>query len=353
MRKYFLFTVCLMLSTIAFSQKGNNYKTITVQPKQTLFGIAREYNIPVNELKKCNEEYAPNYILKIGDKIKVPVGTSAQEKVSPPKTTPSNTEKTAAVPTKTPVQSDVKPSSTTYVTHIVKKGETLSSISRTNGIALKDLKALNGFTDNTNLSIGQKLKIKANTNSIASSKTAIATTTPKNEEVKTIEKAQATVSPQPAPTDTKVVVTEAPKPVEVIAPAKTIEKEQTSATTADVPTTNAETFPKENVKLVGGDMEHSYNATMNKNTKKTIRGIGCVAKAKELTNTSFVLYNHAEVGDVVKIVNLMSKKVAYLKVVGKVKEDDPNGENIIQISPETAKMMNTNETKFLVEVTGY
>ena len=76
MQKYFLFTVCLLINVIAFAQNSAKYKTITIQPKQTLYGIAREYNVPASEIKKSNPQYAPDFKLKIGDKIKIPVSTA-------------------------------------------------------------------------------------------------------------------------------------------------------------------------------------------------------------------------------------------------------------------------------------
>jgi N-acetylmuramoyl-L-alanine amidase len=44
----------------------------------------------------------------------------------------------------------------------VKKGETLTGIAKSNGMTLKDIRSLNGFSENVNVKIGQKIKVKSN-----------------------------------------------------------------------------------------------------------------------------------------------------------------------------------------------
>ena len=93
----------------------------TVKSGDTLYGIAKKYNLTVDELKKLNN--LTSNTLSIGQKLIV--STSAQDMES---------------------------------TYTVTKGDTLYGIANKFGVTVNDLKMLNNLTSNT-LSIGQILKI--------------------------------------------------------------------------------------------------------------------------------------------------------------------------------------------------
>lgn len=103
-----------------------------VQKGESLFKVAKKYNISVGELKKLND--LSSDALSVGQKLLVSkAGKSAS----------NDTEKV-----------------TTNVTyHTVEKGETLYSISRKYGVKVDTIKRLNSLKDVT-LSVGQKLRIK-------------------------------------------------------------------------------------------------------------------------------------------------------------------------------------------------
>lgn len=100
------------------------YDNYTVQRGDSLWSIAQRYNITVNELINLNE--LENTILQIGQNLKVP-------KIN-----------------------IVEPE---YEIYIVKKGDTLWSISKENGLTVNEIKELNNLTSNL-LSVGQEIKIK-------------------------------------------------------------------------------------------------------------------------------------------------------------------------------------------------
>ena len=100
------------------------YDNYTVQKGDSLWSIAQKYNITVNELINLNE--LENTILQIGQNLKVP-------KIN-----------------------IVEPE---YEIYIVKKGDTLWSISKENGLTVNEIKELNNLTSNL-LSVGQEIKIK-------------------------------------------------------------------------------------------------------------------------------------------------------------------------------------------------
>jgi len=50
---------------------------------ETLFGIARQYQVPIQELRKINN-FSSSYVLKAGDIVKIPVDTSPPATLPPP-----------------------------------------------------------------------------------------------------------------------------------------------------------------------------------------------------------------------------------------------------------------------------
>ena len=93
--------------------------TYIVKSRDTLWSIAKKYNIPVSELKNLNN--LTNNMLSVG-------------------------------------QSLVIPETNDYKTYIVKSGDSLYKIARENNINVNDLIKLNNLT-NTVLQIGQQLLI--------------------------------------------------------------------------------------------------------------------------------------------------------------------------------------------------
>jgi len=105
------------------SIEDEDYDIYVVKKGDSLWSIATNYGITVDELVNMNN--LSSLTLQIGDKLRVPVtgGTSGSK------------------------------------TYIVKKGDTLWSIARENGLTVDELKSLNNLTSNL-LSLGQELIVK-------------------------------------------------------------------------------------------------------------------------------------------------------------------------------------------------
>lgn len=104
---------------------------------ETLYSIARKYNISVDEIYRKNSSLTPSS-LRVGQEIVVGYDKSKEGKVvyevvDDMYTHPSNNSQ-----------------------HFVKKGETLYSIARKHGLSVAKLKQLNNLSSNT-IEIGQKL----------------------------------------------------------------------------------------------------------------------------------------------------------------------------------------------------
>lgn len=102
------------------SKEENNKNTYTVKSGDTLYSIARKYNISVDKLKEAND--LSNNILSIGQVLIIPT-----EQVD-------------------------------YILYTVKSGDTLYAIARNYGITMQELMDFNNL-GSTLLSVGQTLKI--------------------------------------------------------------------------------------------------------------------------------------------------------------------------------------------------
>lgn len=109
-------------------EESGNYIVYTVKSGDTLYSIAKNYNIAVSDIIELNK--LSNNILNLGQRLLLPV----EEKVI----------------------------ETKYNTYVVKSGDTLYSVAKKYGISVTELKEINDLFNNT-LSIGQKLLVPATT----------------------------------------------------------------------------------------------------------------------------------------------------------------------------------------------
>ena len=124
----------------------SNANEHTVDVGQTLYSVARQYNVSVKDLAEWNN-FATDEKIKVGQ-VLIVKGTT--------KTTPTPPSKAVVVAPKT-----VEPKATTNgsTIHLVQKTETLYSISKRYGVTTKQIQDWNNMTDN-NVKLGQKLVIK-------------------------------------------------------------------------------------------------------------------------------------------------------------------------------------------------
>ena len=118
-----------------------NHSVYIVGKGDTLWSIARKYNVKVGTLASYNG-LSENSILQIGKRILVP--SKYKSSTPPPKKVK-------------PVTKSVKPTKTIYYT--VKKGDTLWSIARKYNVKVGTLASYNGLSNLNRLKIGQKLRV--------------------------------------------------------------------------------------------------------------------------------------------------------------------------------------------------
>lgn len=124
------------------AQTISKTNTHTVLKGESLFTLAKAYDISIEDLKKINNLKSGS--IKVGQELKLSLAAEPNTEVN----------NTTAI-------TEMKPN-----THKVKNGENLSSISKKHNISIDDLKKFNK-TVGRNIQIGQELKLSEN-NDIAS-----------------------------------------------------------------------------------------------------------------------------------------------------------------------------------------
>lgn len=128
-----VFTAFLGISAFAES-------THLVKKGETLYGIAKKYQITISELKAANN-LSDKDVLKAGQKLVIP--SADIENAATLSSTNSSTSN----------------SSSKTETYIVQKGDTLYGIAKKYDIKVSEIYSLNGMSQKDVLKVGQKLKV--------------------------------------------------------------------------------------------------------------------------------------------------------------------------------------------------
>src|SRR5699024_2913303 len=147
------FICALGMPGILPAQSSNTH---TIQQGETLFSIAREYDIDIQYLKKWNDLQADQ--LSIGQSIIVGRG--------PGNTASSSTGNTVS-PGSSPAGNAFSSAAGNTRTHTVEKGETLFSVSKQYQVTVAELKEWNNLTSNA-IHVGQPLAVRSSAATSAS-----------------------------------------------------------------------------------------------------------------------------------------------------------------------------------------
>lgn len=135
--------------------EGAAMATVTVARGDTLYSLAKKYNMSVDELARLNDLSAP-YTLTPGQKLKVGRVT---ERTAPQTVVVKKTD--ASVPVASKPQAEIVNSTTRVAVSEIKvgAGDTLYSISRKYSVPVNDLAVMNKLTPPFTLSVGQTLRV--------------------------------------------------------------------------------------------------------------------------------------------------------------------------------------------------
>ena len=210
--------------------------------------------------------------------------------------------------------------------HVVKKGDTLYSISKQYKITVAEISKANAITANSGIKIGQTLLIPTKGNAKAQAinykPMAVPSTpdTPYREE---------DIRPRAAMIEKPQPVAEIAKPIIVTEGLRTT-------------STNVEEYPV----IFNQYSIHGYKIKRNK---------GAANYLSDITsgNQHLAFYNDAETGSVIRVTNLMNQKTIFVKVIGRVPPVDAGNEIAVKLSSKAAQDLGAADEKFLVEVASF
>lgn len=282
--------------------------THTVEPKETLYSVARKYNVPPRELAAYNNLTIETG-LTIGQVIKIPPTGRA----TAGKPAPVNPKSADITTTSVPVY------------HKVGKKETLYHISKLYpGASIDDIKKWNklnsdGLSEGMNLIVGfkkEKVSAPVVTEPVAEKKPVV-TEIKKEEPVK----------------EKPVVVTET-KPAEPVmtAPVKSPEPSKVTGKNFN-----------------GGYFKSLYQEQLSANkSMKEESGTAAVFKSSSGWEDGkyYCLHNTAPAGSIIKITNKSNQKVVYAKVLDVIPDLKQNAGIAIRLSNAAADELGAGENNF-------
>lgn len=165
------------VGTIAGTPVGK----IILQPKQTIYGITKQYRISETDLRKLNPELDSH--MKIGDEITLPL-TSIKKYGGDQPTVTATSVKTVETPVEKPVTSTPALEGESYV---IQPKDNYYRITKQFGISQQDLYTLNPGLEEKGLKPGETIKIKkVNTDPVAETTSSKAKMDSENENSSTV-----------------------------------------------------------------------------------------------------------------------------------------------------------------------
>jgi LysM repeat protein len=270
----FLLTDPAAAGQAAYSVNGHPARHI-IEKGDTWYSVARKYNVVYADLRQANP--AVPETLHVGDTLSLPA---------------------PAVPAK-PVARDK--------THVVKRGETLSSIAARYGTTVKQLVEWNHLQSK----------------SIAAGKTLVV--------------GHEVIAPPKAPPPSAAVRHDS------VAPPAARHDSVKPALAADSGMTKQE---------ANANREKSRETTFSKGREEiTEEGVVAWIQDPELSpGKYFGLHRTAPTGTIVRVTNRMNRRIVFVKVVGRLPDTGDNGGILMKISKAAAEKLGVIDAKFQAEL---
>lgn len=275
----------------------------TVVPKETLYSIARTYQVSMEDIKRWNN--LPDNNLSVGQELTIrrpgPVAVRAPQ----------------------PIQHNRPEPVSRKGTHTVQPGQTLFSLSREYNVSVDQLKEWNGL-DSNELKIGQTLYVAQPERGGQRNETAR--------------------------------VEEAP-PV-VREPVSSSRPQQESAATENTPERNAPVTrnspPASRPEDRGQSAESIRISESLKNGDEIIEGgLAELIEGTEGNRKYLALHRSAPMGTILKVRNEMNNREVFVRVMGKLPDTAMTDKLIIKISRSAYDRLGAIDPRFRVEVTYY
>ena len=279
--------------------------TITVIKGETLYSIAHSHGFTAEEIQKAN--HLPDFSLKLGQKLYIPAYNpeTNNKPVITPSTSPENS---ANKPIEKPNSSLLPiPANGLYK---VGSGETIYSIGFKYGVGVEEIRSLNNILNN-DIKVGQTLRLRSNV------------ALPENTALPTQPSA-------PLPNNN---------------PSNS-EKRNPVALPTDI--SKPETTTTHNPAFIPSSEPHR-----SRNIPRAFKeeGMGIWIDNTDLNQAkSVALHRLAPVGTVIKVTNPMTKKSIFVKVVGSFPETAETKNAVLVISKSAALLIGAIDPHFRVEL---
>lgn len=340
MRMYFRFLVVLLILLMSNATYANNFIIHKVKQGETMYSIAKMYNVPIDVIYKNNPSLSSD-ILKIDTELRIPKKLNNTINVKQ-----NSTQNTA-------------PKYDTIL-HKVKPKETMYAISKFYKVSIDDIKKWNNL-QTTDLSMDALIKIVLSKNTINNINSTNLTAFLNNQETNKIlgNKNDTSLKPEKIITTTEYQNPTPPIKTQVetkiqptttkpdIAPPSTTNTVNTTISTNTLDTSNSNQLAKIPLTLA------EQFSIQNKNNKTTkIKATGAPMNTSDLSinNTFFALHKTAKIGSIIKVKNLENNKVSYAKVIGKLPDIDENKNIVVRLSLGVRKTINMGNGKAYLEM---
>ncbi|MFN0275785.1 MAG: LysM peptidoglycan-binding domain-containing protein [Chitinophagales bacterium] len=314
----------------AKQQNGNSYIVYKVSSGETVYAVARKYDVSYATIVSANPGLDMNKV-KAGQIILVP----SRYQTYAAATSPSSER-------------------TTTILHTVTGGETLYSIARKYSISFEQLMELNPELTNYNLQPGQKIHAPAIT-FVKETETEFNPVTETPDKI--VEPEIVANEPVLAPEEKQEGIVEETKNEN--SQEKTVITEKENAT--NPVETESETRDIQSSTLPVTDKNKPFSTTFAEYTYRTDltssseKGVATwIDGSNDLSTTNerfYALHNTAPIGSVIKIRNLMNNRTIYAKVIGTLSEDEVKGKVMVKLSAGAAQKLNVLDNRFVVEAT--
>ncbi|QIX60090.1 LysM peptidoglycan-binding domain-containing protein [Hymenobacter sp. BT18] len=306
-----------------------------VAPGETLYGLARRYKVPVDNIVEANPKIKG--ALLSGQIVLVPrtrvLLTPAASPAGKSTVTPRPATAAGATAAALALPRDARGNHI----YVVKPGQTLFAIAQRFGVSSNTLLKQNRLGAGGKVLVGQKLIIvPAGGEAPVASKPAAPTR-------------KAAPSSVPAPEPVEAVAATTPKPS--ASRPEPVRETPTPAREEPKPVAPRET-PKETAKDDADDdkPEENRGPTRASEVVKRVTESGLAAVIPNANTVKYLaLHKTAPVGSIVEVRNIMNNVSVFVRVIGPLPDTGENSNILIRLSPRAVQMLATPDQRFRVE----
>ncbi len=153
-KKVQLMLLCFLCFTYCAIAQSESYFLYKIKPGETVEKIARKNNTTVAKIERLNN-ITPKTVLHVGKSLKIPMPESVAKNNFSADNSPKNIK---PITTSQPI-TEPEPVATNPNMHVIKEGETLSTIAKANNTTVGNIMRLNGMHGKSVLKVGESIKL--------------------------------------------------------------------------------------------------------------------------------------------------------------------------------------------------